>query len=40
MGVIIALACAVVLLRFRPNPFWVIMGAGVARLLLGLLPWG
>lgn len=40
MGVTIAVACAVVLLRFKPNPFWVIMGAGVARLLLGLLPWG
>jgi chromate transporter len=36
VGLTIALACAVVLLRFRPNPFWVIMGAGVARLLFGL----
>jgi chromate transporter len=32
----IALACGVVLLRFGLNPFWVIMGAGVARLLFGL----
>jgi chromate transporter len=36
MGVTIAAACAVVLLRFKLNPFWVIMGAGGARLLLGL----
>lgn len=36
MGITIALACAVVLIRFRMNPFWVIMGAGVARLLFGL----
>lgn len=36
IGVLIAIACALVLLRFRPNPFWVIIGAGVARLLFGL----
>lgn len=36
MGITIALACGVVLLRFRLNPFWVIMGAGAARLILGL----
>lgn len=36
IGITIAVACAVVLLRFRPNPFWVIMGAGVARFLFGL----
>lgn len=36
VGVTIALACGVVLLRFRPNPFWVMMGAGAARLLFGL----
>jgi chromate transporter len=36
IGVTIALGCVVVLLRFRPNPFWVIMGAGAARFLAGL----
>jgi chromate transporter len=36
MGITIAIVCTVVLLRFRPNPFWVIMGAGLARFLLGL----
>ncbi|MBD0372607.1 MAG: chromate transporter [Pyrinomonadaceae bacterium] len=36
IGILIAVASALVLLRFRPNPFWVIMGAGVARLLFGL----
>jgi chromate transporter len=36
IGILIALACAIVLLRFRPNPFWVIMGAGATRLLYGL----
>ncbi|HKS29942.1 MAG TPA: chromate transporter [Pyrinomonadaceae bacterium] len=37
VGVMIMIACVVVLLRFRPNPFWVIVGAGSARLLMGLL---
>lgn len=37
IGVMILIACAALLLRFRPNPFWVIMGAGTAHLLLGLL---
>lgn len=36
-GILIALVCGVVLLRFRPNPFWVIVGAGTSHLLLGLL---
>jgi chromate transporter len=36
VGMTIALACGLVLLRFRLNPFWVIMGAGGAHLLSGL----
>lgn len=37
IGVLLMIACAAVLLRFRPNPFWVIMGAGMLHLLLGPL---
>lgn len=36
-GILIMIACAAVLLRFRPNPFWVMMGAGTTHLLFGLL---
>lgn len=36
-SVLIMIACAAVLLRFRPNPFWVLVGAGTTHLLLGLL---
>jgi chromate transporter len=36
IGITIALACGVVLLRFRLNPFWVIAGAGAVRLLFGM----
>ena len=36
LGVGLAVAAAFVLLRFRPNPFWVIIGAGVIRVVLGL----
>lgn len=36
-GLLLMIACAAVLLRFRPNPFWVIMGAGTMHLLIGLL---
>jgi chromate transporter len=35
IGLALAIACAAVLVRFRPNPFWVILGAGLARFLLG-----
>jgi chromate transport protein ChrA len=35
IGLTIAVACAAVLVRFRPNPFWVIAGAGLTRLLIG-----
>jgi hypothetical protein len=28
-----------ILLRYRPNAFWVLMGAGVFRFLLALVLW-
>jgi chromate transport protein ChrA len=37
IGLSLAAVCAAVLVRFRPNPFWVIAGAGLARILLGYL---
>lgn len=37
MGLSIMLVAMFVLIRFRPNAFWVILGAGVVRFLLGLL---
>jgi len=37
MGASIMLVAMFVLIRFRPNAFWVILGAGVVRFLLGLL---
>ena len=33
------MAAGVVLVRFRPNAFWVITGAGVLRFLLGMIFW-
>ena len=36
VGLSIAAVAAAVLLRFRVNPFWVIIGAGALRLLAGL----
>jgi chromate transporter len=36
IGVLIMLACMFILLRFKPNPFWVIAGAGIARVLFGI----
>ncbi|HYJ45044.1 MAG TPA: chromate transporter, partial [Pyrinomonadaceae bacterium] len=36
IGLSIAVAALFVLLRFRPNAIWVILGAGVTRLLFGL----
>ena len=39
IGLLLAAAAAVVLLRFRPNPFWVIVGAGTLRFLLGMVLW-
>jgi len=37
IGLSIAVISAVVLIRFRPNAFWVILGAGVVRFLIGLM---
>ena len=39
IGGTIMLLAIVTLIRFRPNPFWVIFGAGVLRLLIGMV-WG
>jgi len=35
VGVSIMLLAMLVLIRWRPNPFWVIFGAGVLRLAIG-----
>jgi chromate transporter len=37
VGLMIMIIAVAVLLRFRPNPFWVILGAGLLRLLIGLV---
>ncbi|PYS48809.1 MAG: hypothetical protein DMF68_12090 [Acidobacteria bacterium] len=37
IGMSITVAALFVLIRFRPNAFWVILGAGVIRLLFGLI---
>jgi chromate transporter len=37
VGVTIMLLSIFTLIRFRPNPFWVIFGAGMLRFVLGLL---
>lgn len=39
IGLSITLAAIFVLVKFRPNAFWIIMGAGVVRFLLGLVLW-
>lgn len=39
IGLLLAAAAAVVLVRFRPNPFWVIVGAGTLRFLFGMVLW-
>jgi chromate transporter len=39
VGVTIALVAVFVLVRFHPNPLWVILGAGVLRFLAGLILW-
>ncbi|HEX6045249.1 MAG TPA: chromate efflux transporter [Pyrinomonadaceae bacterium] len=35
IGLTIMIAAVFILVRYRPNPFWVIMGAGVTRFLFG-----
>ncbi|MDT4968074.1 MAG: chromate transporter [Acidobacteriota bacterium] len=37
IGLAISLLALFVLVRFRPNPFWVILGAGITRILIGLV---
>lgn len=37
LGLTISIVAGAVLLRFRVNPFWVIVGAGVARFLSGIV---
>ncbi|HSE22337.1 MAG TPA: chromate transporter [Pyrinomonadaceae bacterium] len=37
IGLGLALAAGFVLVRFRPNPFWVIMGSGLLRFLFGMI---
>jgi chromate transporter len=39
IGLTIMLLAIFTLVRFRPNPFWVLMGAGVLRLAIGMV-WG
>ncbi|HEY6659499.1 MAG TPA: chromate transporter [Pyrinomonadaceae bacterium] len=39
IGLVLAIAAGVVLVRFRPNAFWVIMGAGTLRFVLGMILW-
>ena len=38
IGLAIAVAAGFVLVRYRLNAFWVILGAGVVRFLLGMIP--
>jgi len=39
IGLSMAIIVTVILLRYRPNPFWVLIGAGVFRYVLALLLW-
>lgn len=39
IGLSIAAVAVFVLVRFRPNAFWIILGAGVIRFLIGLVLW-
>jgi len=39
IGLLLAIAAGVVLVRYRPNAFWVIIGAGTLRFLLGTILW-
>jgi chromate transporter len=39
IGLTIAIAAVIVLIRYRPNAFWIIMGAGIFRFLIGLILW-
>jgi chromate transport protein ChrA len=37
IGLMIMILAGIVLVRFRPNAVWVIFGAGILRLILGLV---
>jgi chromate transporter len=39
IGLTLTGICIFVLVRFKPNAFWLILGAGVARYLIGLVLW-
>jgi chromate transporter len=39
IGAAMAIVISAILLRYRPNAFWVLMGAGVFRFLLALVLW-
>ena len=39
IGLAMALIIAVILLRYRPNAFWILIGAGVFRYLMALVLW-
>lgn len=39
VGLVIAAAAVFLLVRFRPNAFWIILGAGVVRFLIGFILW-
>jgi chromate transporter len=39
VGASMAVIILVILLRFRPNPFWILIGAGLFRFVLALVLW-
>jgi len=39
IGAAMAVIILVILFRFRPNPFWVLMGAGMFRFVMALVLW-
>jgi chromate transporter len=39
IGLLLAVAAGFVLVRYRPNAFWVIIGAGALRFLFGMILW-
>jgi len=39
IGAAMAVIIVVILFRFRPNPFWVLMGAGMFRFVMALVLW-
>jgi chromate transporter len=39
IGLTLTAVCTFVLVRFKPNAFWLILGAGLARYVIGLVLW-